>query len=141
MCYQILHSETTFGNRKKGNLSTFRSNFKRDLELFNIPLKTWQLIANDKKKWSKKVNFGVKLCYRQWLLDHRSIRTYNTEDITERGKKLKKLALTTLDDVLISLGYFLKSDNRKDDLQRRYQNVFNDDLQADLASIFECTIY
>ena len=54
LCYQVLHSDTTLGNRKKGNLNTFRSNFKRDLELFHIPVDTWQILAKDNKKWVNK---------------------------------------------------------------------------------------
>ena len=142
MCYQILHSDTTFGNRKKGNLCNFRSNFKRDLELFNIPINTWQLLARDKKVWAKNVDIGVKICFRTWLLDHRSFR--NHEDITERGKKLRDLASITFNNVLVSLGYFLKPESessRSEDVQRRYKGVSTDDLLTDLATIFECTSY
>ena len=143
LCYQVLHSDTTLGNRKKGNLNTFRSNFKRDLELFHIPVDTWQILAKDNKKWVNMIDTGVKLCFRKWLLDHRSIRYHAPEDLTERGKKLRSLASIKFNDVLVSLGYFLKSkneSNRNKDLQRRYKDVDTDDLLADLATIWECTI-
>lgn len=84
--YRVLHGELSRGIRPKGKSERqFRHSVKEDLQKFDIPEKTWQYLAHDKKKWKATVNQGLVTFLARWRADR--IEQRNKDRAAEMNRR------------------------------------------------------
>ena len=97
VCYQVLHSDVSNGQRARGSTLSYRRSIKRDLKIIGIDSKTWQVLALNEKSWRSAIDKGVESYLRSWMLYRKSNTIYGSNEISDRGRKVKELTSEMFD--------------------------------------------
>jgi hypothetical protein len=94
--YRVLHGEVVGGARAKGKPETqYRHCIKGDLELFNIPIAGWMILARIRADWRAAVNLGLRTFITFWT-QNRGAKRQKVKQAKAERMRIRQIEEATL---------------------------------------------